>query len=648
MKRCCIPLSGCAVLAAVLWLAAVPAATRAEDYDDFSELDLSALLDQVVVTAAKHEQKISDSPVSAYVITAEDIAVSGALGLPELLRDVPGMDVITTSASHDDVGARGLNHMVNNTILVLLDGRSVYFDFYGASLWEALPVALEEIRAVEVILGPGSAYYGANAFACVINIITFDADELQGTIVRGAAEASGAVRGSLVHSGAAGGLDWRASSSFSRNRDWELERQESEMLRGNAKLAWRTGAESRLVCDAGVSRGNIQVRPTTQTLDIDGTVANVGARYTWRDLEARLFWNGWSLDVIPSENDDYLDFASHLTAGVLDLELNHVVRPGGGHRLQWGGEIRRKTLSWILGGGDRTQDIVSGFVADEWRANDRLLFSLGLRYDDHPLVGGHLAPRAGVVVRPGGSHSLRASYGVAYRDPTYIESYWWSEVEIIPGYPQTVRGNPDLDSEQLRSLEIGYQGLLNQDVKVGLAVYRNEVRRLIQFDVLDTYDAPPAPISGIPLDIAFLNLDGWLLRGGEATVDVRLSDRIAFRGFWTCVRAEDLQSGRRVERVPRHVGSATVVWKPAADHRAEISTHYRAGSAWNIDGLATGPVTDAVPALTTLDLTWHWRVHGGDTRLVAGVTNLLDERGRDHPLAVEQRRRLRLSLRTGL
>ena len=99
-----IRMTGPLIVAALMLFAggfSVPAvASEAVEYQDFNELNLEDLLNKVVVTASRHEQKISESPVAATVITADQISASGATNIPELLRDVPGLDVIVSAASH--------------------------------------------------------------------------------------------------------------------------------------------------------------------------------------------------------------------------------------------------------------------------------------------------------------------------------------------------------------------------------------------------------------------------------------------------------------------------------------------------------------------------------------------------------------------
>jgi len=522
----------------------------------------------------------------------------------------------------------------------------VYADFYGVTFWESLPVSMDEIKVIEVILGPGSAYHGANAFACVVNIITYGAGELEGTRVRGVVESTGTAKGTVIHSGGGDDLAWRVSSTQALLYDMERGEKEGDGLRANAKVEWNLGDETRLTFGAGGSTGSIYFVPSSQSLDLDGQTGYQSALLEWRDLRVQAFRNTWNLDVIPRGDVEYLDLTSELDADVVALEINHVIRPGAGHRLQWGGEVRRKQVAWIFDDTTYTQDIWSAFLADEWRAAEGLLFSLGARYDEHPLVGGHLAPRGGVVFRPGDGQTLRASYGVAYRDPSYLESYWSTEVAAIPGYPQVVHGGLDLESEEIRSLELGYQGMLGRDVLASVSVFRNEVANIIDMDVVDVYASPPAPFAGIPREMAFINDDCWLMRGLELAVETRISDRLSSRVHWAYTHAEDADDGGEVLKTPHHIGGARLTYRPASDQTLNLRAQYRTSTAWRVGSIYGSADREQTDERVVLDLTWHWNPRGGATHVTAGVINLLDERYHDLPLAMVQERRARLSVRT--
>jgi iron complex outermembrane receptor protein len=144
----------------------------ADDFKDFAELDLEALLNTEVMSASKRTQKLSEAPNAIYVITEEDIKHSGAVDLPDLFRMAPGLDVVNAYGSCYGVSARGFNERFAQRMLILIDGRSIYTSFFGGVFWENEQVFLEDIERIEIIRGPGATLWGANSVNGVINIIT--------------------------------------------------------------------------------------------------------------------------------------------------------------------------------------------------------------------------------------------------------------------------------------------------------------------------------------------------------------------------------------------------------------------------------------------------------------------------------------------
>lgn len=113
--------------------------------------------EETVSIASRYEQPISEAPSNVYVITDEDIRLSGATDIPTLLRRVPGIEVMQTNAADFNVSMKGNNQLAANKLLVLIDGRSVYIDQAGLTLWKLLPVTLTAIKRIEVLKGPASA-----------------------------------------------------------------------------------------------------------------------------------------------------------------------------------------------------------------------------------------------------------------------------------------------------------------------------------------------------------------------------------------------------------------------------------------------------------------------------------------------------------
>ena len=104
------------------------------------------------------------------------------------MRAVPGVNVIQTSARDINVTSRQATSTLATSQLALLDGRTIYQDFFGFVLWDFLPVNLNEIKQIEVIRGPASAVWGANAQTGVVNIITKSPREIAGTTLTFPAE----------------------------------------------------------------------------------------------------------------------------------------------------------------------------------------------------------------------------------------------------------------------------------------------------------------------------------------------------------------------------------------------------------------------------------------------------------------------------
>jgi len=133
-----------------------------------------------VQSAAKKPENLSQAAAAIFVLTAEDIRRGGFSSIPEALRMVPGLYVAKVNEHWWTVSARGFSDYVNNKMLVLIDGRSVYTPQFGGVYWDLQDVPLEDIERIEVIRGPGGTLWGANAINGVINIITKKAKDTQG------------------------------------------------------------------------------------------------------------------------------------------------------------------------------------------------------------------------------------------------------------------------------------------------------------------------------------------------------------------------------------------------------------------------------------------------------------------------------------
>lgn len=127
---------------------------------DLTKLRLEDLMNIEVTSVSKKEQKMSKIASAVFVITADDIARSGAINIPDLLRMVPGVEVAQINSSKWAISIRGFNGQYSNKLLVLIDGRTVYTPMLSGVFWDAQDMFLEDIERIEVIRGPGATVWG--------------------------------------------------------------------------------------------------------------------------------------------------------------------------------------------------------------------------------------------------------------------------------------------------------------------------------------------------------------------------------------------------------------------------------------------------------------------------------------------------------
>ena len=180
--------------------------TETEAEDEFDEV--------ISVTASKYEQRLNEVPAAITVLDERAIEELPADDYGDLLRNVPGLNVSQMSARDIQVTGRTASGSLSTSELVLLDGRTLYLDFFGFVMWDYVPMDTKEIKQIEVVRGPGSAVWGANAMSGVINLITKSPREMQGTSVTLGAGDFGTLYGNMTHAGANERYGYKVSGGY--------------------------------------------------------------------------------------------------------------------------------------------------------------------------------------------------------------------------------------------------------------------------------------------------------------------------------------------------------------------------------------------------------------------------------------------------
>jgi iron complex outermembrane receptor protein len=188
MPRLCLTV--CA-LAGLLLNQSALATSEAEAEQSLADFSLEELAKITVHSVARRTTLLADAPAAVYLISGADIRRAGAMTLPEALRLAPNLQVADLGGQSYAITARGLSSRLENKLLVMVDGRSVYSPLFSGVFWDMQDVLMEDIDRIEVISGPGSTMWGTNAVNGVINIITKPARATQGTFASASLGARG-------------------------------------------------------------------------------------------------------------------------------------------------------------------------------------------------------------------------------------------------------------------------------------------------------------------------------------------------------------------------------------------------------------------------------------------------------------------------
>lgn len=500
-----------AVLAAsvtILGSLAAPATANAGediaalDAGQLVELSFDELLNIEITSVSKKAERLRDAPAAIHVISAADLRRSGARSIPDALRMVPGVQVAQIDANKWAVSARGFNGRFANRLLVLIDGRSVYSPVYSGVYWEQQDTFLEDIERIEVIRGPGATLWGANAVNGVINIITSNAADTQGTRIY-----AGTGNNNHAFGGARQGFTFgeqgygRAYIKYKRLGDSDL------VAGGSARDDWdnlQAGFRSDLELDS-TQRVTLQGDIYRQQIDKFVSLASLAPPYstiTQDDAKAHggNLLGRWTRDLADDEQLQVQAYVDHYardelfvqqTIDTFDIELQHRFKPAPAHELVWGLGYRYydvdadATASIGFTGNTLDRQTFSAFVQDEITLSpERWKLILGSKFEHNDATGFEVQPSARLVFKPEARQSFWAAISRAVRTPSIGEQEGIVRSLVLPpGAPPYFAGVPVQfllngeqydESETQISYEAGWRFEASSNLSIDSAIYYNE------------------------------------------------------------------------------------------------------------------------------------------------------------------------------
>jgi iron complex outermembrane receptor protein len=226
-------------------------------------------LGEIIVSGASRTfERVVEAPAAIAVvdpITLRNQAVTAQV--PRALHRIPGVDVVQSGMNDFNVNARGFNSSLNRRVLVMQDGRDLAIAFLGAQEWNAMSLPLDDMARMEMVRGPGSALYGANAYSGVINITTPPARDVVGTKITLAGGELSTFRGDVRHAGVSsdGRFGYRFNLGYNRSESWSRSRTAFD---GSDALS-EYCPPSATGCDPVAEEDLVVGVPSCQTVDGD-------------------------------------------------------------------------------------------------------------------------------------------------------------------------------------------------------------------------------------------------------------------------------------------------------------------------------------------------------------------------------------------
>lgn len=492
----------------------------------------AVVLNPIVVSASRTEEKQLDAPASVVFIDEVEIERQAAPTVIEHVKGQPGVDVAQTGIQQANIVTRGFNNVFSGQLLVLTDNRYAHVPSLRVNAYNFIPTTNLDLDHIEVLLGPAAALYGPNSSSGVLHMLTTSPIDAPGTRVSLAGGEQSIFHGEFRHAeriGETSGI--KISGQYFRGEDFEfndpaeVEAREAALptdpdtqigLRNFDAERWsvdlrfdaRAWDDGELVLAAGAN---------TSVSSIEMTGIGAGQADNWRYTygqarfrKGRLFAQTFA--NFSDAGDTYLlrtgqDIVdnSYMVAG----QVQHGFSLGERQEFIYGIDLQKtepRTEETITGRNedDDTINEVGGYLHSETELTDNLRFVGAIRLDDHNRLEDLVfSPRAALVLQPAPNQNLRLTFNRAFSTPTTNNLFLDIVAGRIPisptvGYDIRTRGTPESGFTFSRSCAGGFDGglCMRSPFAPGMVLPANAA---VAWNTLIDALAPPdlAPFKGL-------------------------------------------------------------------------------------------------------------------------------------------------------
>jgi iron complex outermembrane receptor protein len=525
-----------------------------------------------VYAAAKHLQSVREAPASISVVTDEDIKRYGYRTLTDVVYNVRSF-YSYSDRNYEYIGVRGFARLgdYGNRVLQLVDGHSNNDNVYGTFyMGHGFGVDMDLIKKIEFIRGPGSSLYGNNAVFGAVNVITKQGKDIDGLYTKVEGGNYNTYSGTVAYGKQfKDKYDLLLSASFINSKGQDLFYPEFAESSGTSGWARDVDGEQArkffikavlgevtFLANA-VSRQKNAPTAAYETIFNDNRLKTIDEKFfvelKWdhpfdakKNVQTRFFYDWYRFDGaypydIPPVTINRDEAVGQLIGG--EIVYNQKI---SSHRFLLGGDLiyhmeaRQKNYDELprIVYLDDNQTFTSWSVygQDEWDIASWLRFTGGLRLDEYSTFGQHLSPRAGLIINPVKSNTIKLLYGQAFRAPNVYELFYATTLG-----PSIYRANPDLKPEIIDTYEIVIEQEVTPAIKVSASGFHYTARDLINQEVntdgsLQFYNVNRVKSDGLELGLE-INWPGFLK--GDAS--------------YTYQDTRDEQTGQWLANSPRHM-----------------------------------------------------------------------------------------------
>ncbi|MBU0851045.1 MAG: TonB-dependent receptor [Gammaproteobacteria bacterium] len=547
-------------------------------------------LEQQVITATQTAHSELSAPASVSVVTREELEQRPVYNLADAVKYLPGVHLNPSSTyGRQEIKLRGMD---SDYTLLLVNGRRINsrdaLSSNYANDFDLSSIPMAAIERIEVIRGPMSSLYGADALGGVVNVILRQPTEETKAGIAYTYEhptegdsgdghkASGYVSGSLIENKLLGNLilettdqaAWLSEQTVNPNTDAAEQRQASSAY---GSLSWLLDERQTIDLDITHRKDDREA----EWNNFGAVVLNVQEMERWSfGLGHTGNWDGFNTRVrYYYENVELMDDSQIMTTlrGMKgDIgQKNHTVDGQvtaflGSHLLTLGSELRRTELTHNQNLGSETEvDQKAVYLQDEFSIGD-LDVTLGGRLDDHDSFGSEFSPRAYGVYNLTDNWVIKGGVGRSFKAPSIYQSDDTYGVLACRGMC-TLVGNPNLKPETATSYEIGtlYQ---NERLEAGVMLFNNDIDDMI---ITDTWR-----VGYRPAVMTYSNVSKARVQGYELQGRYNLSDTMGVRANYTYSDAEDRDTDEQLRNTPQHVANIGFDWQAMPDLGLNLDYQY--------------------------------------------------------------------------